>query len=91
MEKTDTTQIPTTTPGSTQRQVRQEQPHDTQPRVSRPVIQPLILGDLSLPSPTTQTTVGAAGSASALPNKPTGYLTVNIGNANFVIPYYAPS
>lgn len=52
---------------------------------------PLILGDLTLPSPTTQTTVGAAGGASALPATPTGYLTVNIGNSSFVIPYYGIS
>lgn len=52
---------------------------------------PIILGDLTLPSPTTQTTVGAAGGASALPATPTGYLTVNVGNTSYVIPYYAIS
>lgn len=51
----------------------------------------IILGELTLPSPTTQTTVGAAGSASAIPAQPTGYLMVTIGNAQFVIPYYAAS
>lgn len=52
---------------------------------------PIILGDLTLGSPTTQTTVGAAGGASALPATPTGYLTVNVGNTSYVIPYYAIS
>ncbi len=38
----------------------------------------------------TQTTVGAAGAASALPAQPSGYLEVRIQNSsNFVIPYYA--
>lgn len=52
---------------------------------------PIILGDLTLGSPTTQTTVGGAGGASALPATPTGYLTVNLGNGPVVIPYYAVS
>lgn len=57
-----------------------------------PIIRrPVILGDLTLASPTTQTTVGSAGSASALPATPTGYLTVNLGNGSVVIPYYAVS
>lgn len=52
---------------------------------------PIILGDLTLGSPTTQTTVGAAGAASALPATPTGYLTINLGNGAVVVPYYAVS
>jgi len=52
---------------------------------------PIILGDLVLASPTTQTTVGAAGGASALPATPTGYLTVMVGNTPYVIAYYAVS
>lgn len=52
---------------------------------------PIILGDLTLASPTTQTTVGAAGGASALPATPTGYLTVMVGNSAVVVPYYAAS
>lgn len=52
---------------------------------------PIILGDLTLGNPTTQTTVGAAGGASALPATPTGYLTINLGNGPVVIPYYAVS
>jgi hypothetical protein len=39
----------------------------------------------------TQTTVGAAGGASALPATPTGYWTVTIGSREFVTPYYAKS
>jgi hypothetical protein len=37
----------------------------------------------------TQTTVGAAGSASALPATPTGYIRVLVNGATVVIPYYA--
>lgn len=36
-----------------------------------------------------QTTVGAAGGATALPGTPTGYVKVNIKGTDFVIPYYA--
>lgn len=39
----------------------------------------------------TQTTVGAAGAASALPANPTGYIEFTIGTTNYVIPYYAAS
>lgn len=76
--------------GSVQeRPARQEQLEASVPRQSRVLVQPLILGTLSLPSAKTQTTVGAAGGASALPATPTGYLTVNIGNTTYVIPFYA--
>lgn len=40
---------------------------------------------------TSQTTVGAAGGASALPATPTGYIPVLIGGVEYVIPYYAQS
>jgi hypothetical protein len=36
----------------------------------------------------TQTTVGSAGAASALPATPTGYLKVVINSVQYVIPYY---
>jgi hypothetical protein len=39
----------------------------------------------------TQTTVGSAGGADALPATPTGYLEVKIGGVAYVIPYYAKS
>lgn len=38
----------------------------------------------------TQTTVGAAGGASALPATPTGYILVSVAGANKKIPYYEP-
>jgi len=38
---------------------------------------------------TTQTTVGAAGGASALPATPTGYVIINVAGTNRVIPFYA--
>lgn len=37
----------------------------------------------------TQTTVGAAGAASALPAQPTGYWIINVGGTPRVIPFYA--
>lgn len=40
---------------------------------------------------TTQTTVGAAGGASALPATPTGYWQITIGERNYVTPFYAKS
>lgn len=60
-------------------------------RQSNLITRPIILGDLTLASPTTQTTVGGAGGATALPATPTGYFTVMIGNTPFVVPYYAVS
>lgn len=51
---------------------------------------PIILGDLTLASPTTQTTIGANGAASALTAAPVGYLTVMIGDSPFIVPYYNP-
>ena len=38
---------------------------------------------------TTQTTVGAAGGASALPATPSGFLKFKIGTVDYVFPYYA--
>ena len=38
---------------------------------------------------TTQTTVGAAGGASALPATPSGYAVITIGSTEMVVPYYA--
>lgn len=36
----------------------------------------------------TQTTVGAAGGASALPATPTGYIIIDVGGTEYVMPYY---
>lgn len=49
---------------------------------------PIIVGDLTLASPTTFTTIGANGAATALTANPAGYITVMIGNTAFQIPYY---
>jgi hypothetical protein len=46
--------------------------------------------DFAAPSGT-QSTVGAAGGASALPATPSGYIKVKVGGSDFVIPYYAAS
>lgn len=62
---------------------------NSQEKGTKVLTRPIILGDLTLGSPTTQTTVGPAGGASALPATPTGYLTVMIGDTPYVIPYYA--
>jgi hypothetical protein len=58
---------------------------------SQVITRPIILGNLTLASPSTQTTVGSAGAASALPATPTGYITIVIGNVPYVLPYYAVS
>lgn len=48
-------------------------------------------GRLAFQSGITQSTVGAAGGASALPATPAGYLRFLVGSTQFVIPYYAAS
>lgn len=77
----------------TDRTQRQIQPNSSEPKQSRPMIQPIILGTLTFASNPVQSTVGGAGSASALPATPTGYLQINIGGstANYVIPFYKSS
>lgn len=50
---------------------------------------PIILGDLTLASPTTETTVGAAGGATAQPATPLGYIIINLaGTGPVKIPYH---
>lgn len=62
-------------------------------QVLRPVLNmPHVNGDITLASPTTQTTIGAAGGATALPATPLGYILVNLGGTGTVaIPYYPAS
>lgn len=48
-------------------------------------------GRLGFTSGITQTTVGAAGGATALPATPTGYLKFLVGATEYVLPYYAVS
>lgn len=52
------------------------------------LMRPIILGDLTLASPTTATTIGANGAASALTANPVGYLTIMVGNTAVQLPYY---
>lgn len=59
--------------------------------VRQTLIAPIIMGQIYMPSAETQTTVGAAGGASALPATPTGYLKVIIGDTEYGIPFYAVS
>lgn len=58
------------------------------PHKTSVLTRPIILGDLTLGSPTTFTTIGANGAASALTANPVGYLTVMIGNTAYQIPYF---
>lgn len=51
---------------------------------------PIVIGDVRYAGPT-QTTVGAAGGASALPATPTGYVKITIGTTVYVVPFYAVS
>lgn len=64
-----------------------------EPSKNSPVInRPIILGDLTLASPSTQTTIGAAGGASAQPATPLGYLLINLAGTGVVaIPYHTAS
>ncbi len=55
------------------------------------LVAPIIIGELYMVSPLTQTTVGVAGSASALPASPSGYLRIVLGTTEYAIPYYAVS
>lgn len=52
------------------------------------LMSPIILGQLVLASPTTQTTIGSNGAASALTANPVGYLQFMIGNTQYLLPYY---
>ena len=51
-------------------------------------MRPVILGDLTLASPTTQTTIGSNGAATALTANPVGYITVMIGDTAYQVPFY---
>jgi hypothetical protein len=59
--------------------------------IGKPIVMPILQGELRLISQESQTTVGAAGGASALPATPTGYLKFIKDDTEFVIPYYAVS
>jgi len=54
------------------------------------VIEPQGTGTVDFKVPA-QSTVGAAGGASALPGTPTGYFTIKVNGSTFVVPYYAQS
>lgn len=57
--------------------------------VNSPILnRPIILGDLTLGSPTTNTTIGANGAATALTANPVGYITILIGNVAYQVPYF---
>lgn len=59
-----------------------------QEKLRKTLVAPIIIGQLYLPASETQTTIGAAGGASALPATPVGYLKVIIGDTEYGIPYY---
>ena len=48
-------------------------------------------GTVRINNPQTQTTVGAAGAGNALPATPEGYLKLNLGGTEYVVPFYAAS
>jgi len=52
------------------------------------ITRPIILGDLTLASPTTVTTIGANGAATALTANPVGYLIIMVGSTAVQVPYY---
>ena len=54
------------------------------------VIEPQGTGTVNFKVPT-QSTVGSAGAASALPGTPTGYIEFKINGTAYVMPYYAKS
>lgn len=59
---------------------------------NRPIITlPIIMGEIIFASPVTQTTVGAAGAASALPATPSLYMKLIVGSTEYVMPLYAVS
>ncbi len=65
-------------------------PHEVpeQKQSTQILTRPIILGDITLGSPTTATTIGANGAATALTANPVGYLIINLGNTSVQIPYY---
>lgn len=60
-------------------------PTDTQSKI---LTRPIILGTPTFGSPTTATTIGANGAATALTANPVGYIKVMIGNTAYQMPYY---
>lgn len=61
-------------------------------KILRPtLVTPIVIGEAVFDSAETQTTVGAAGGATALPATPTGYMKVIINSVELVIPFYAVS
>lgn len=60
-------------------------------QTNSPVLRrPIIIGNLTLASPSTQTTIGGNGSASAMPT-PLGYILVQIGNTQVAVAYFNKS
>lgn len=74
-----------------QQPTNQQQAYQQQQKISPFLDRPIILGDLTLASPTTQTTVGAAGGATAQPATPLGYLLVQVGTTTVAVPYHSQS
>jgi len=52
---------------------------------------PILNGEIRFVNAETQTTVGAAGGATALPATPTGYMKIIINSVEYVCPFYAVS
>lgn len=52
-------------------------------------VSPTFVGEVKFSNGPIQTTVGAAGAASALPATPSGYLRIQISGTEYVLPFYA--
>lgn len=53
------------------------------------IVSPIIAGEIKFTNGPTQTTVGSAGGATALPATPSGYLRIQISGTEYVLPFYA--
>ena len=56
--------------------------------ITQSLVSPTFVGEVTFASGPTQTTVGSAGSATALPSEPTGYLRIKISGTEVVVPFY---
>lgn len=70
---------------------KQQKPRPENDPVRAKLFAPLIIGEVYMVAAETQTTVGAAGGATALPATPTGYLKMVLNDTEYVLPFYAVS
>ena len=63
----------------------------TDKEVRQTLVAPIIVGEIYMVAPETQTTIGAAGGATALPATPAGYFKIVLGDTEYAVPFYAAS